>query len=543
MHRWTRTSCLLTWALLTVGASAQERPQAAALRQPPPVGAQDTWGGPAFPGELAIGLAAPLQTLDPHERNAAGNNSVIDHVFDTLIARDSREALRPALAQSWLARDAMTWDFKLRRGVVWHDGTPCTVDDVTASLSRAAALPDGATSFGQFTRRIESVGRIDSHTLRIKTRHPYPLLVHDLASIRIVQSSAADAGAWHLGTGPYKLKQFVAGKFVLLERNENYWGARPAWQSLKLRFIADASQRMAALLAGEVQMIEDVSGDQLTRLAKEPKVQLVSAVTNRLIYLHVDSQRRNSPFVKAKDGKPLPNNPLQDATVRRALSLALDRTLLVERHLGGRAMPAGQLLPPDRAGTSKQLSAPAADLETARRLLAQAGFANGFAVTLHTPQNRYVQDVPTAHGIAAMLARIGVRVRVEALPSKLFFSRLDKLDYSFYLAGWSTQTGEASSPLRALIGTHDSRTGMGQSNRGRFSDPSVDALIRSAMTTTDEAQRNALLARATDTALGEKQALIPLHHEMSTWALRKGLDYAGRSDQATYAFEVRAAQP
>jgi peptide/nickel transport system substrate-binding protein len=175
--------------------------------------------------------------------------------------------------------------------------------------------------------------------------------------------------------------------------------------------------------------------------------------------------------------------------------------------------------------------------------LAQAGYANGFAVTLHTPQNRYVQDVPTAHGIAAMLARIGVRVRVEALPSKLFFSRLDKLDYSFYLAGWSTQTGEASSPLRALIGTHDSRTGMGQSNRGRFSDPSVDALIRSAMTTTDEAQRNALLARATDTAIGEKQALIPLHHEMSTWALRKGLEYAGRSDQATYAFEVRAAQP
>jgi peptide/nickel transport system substrate-binding protein len=493
--------------------------------------------------EFAVGLATPLQTLDPHERNAASNNSVIDHLFDTLIARDSREALRPALAESWHARDATTWDFKLRRGVLWHDGTPCTVDDVIASLSRAAALPDGPTSFGQFTRRIESVGRIDAHALRIKTRHPYPLLPHDLAAIRIVQASAADAGAWHIGTGPFKLKQFVAGKFVLLERNDSYWGARPAWSTLKLRFLADPQQRLAAFLAGDVQMIEDVGGEQLTRLAKEPKAQLVSAVTNRLIYLHLDSQRSASPFVKSKDDKPLRGSPLQDPAVRRAMSLALDRSALIERHLGGRALPAGQLLPPDRAGTSRNLRAPSQDLDAARRLLAQAGYAQGFALTLHTPQQRYVQDVQTAQGVATMLARIGIRVRVEALPAKLFFSRLDKLDYSFYLAGWSTQTGEASSPLRALIGSHDARSGMGQSNRGRFSDAGVDALIRSAMITTDETQRNALLARATDVAIGERQALIPLHHEMATWALRKGLEYTGRSDQATYAFDVRPAQP
>lgn len=493
--------------------------------------------------DFAIGLATPVQTLDPHERNAAGHNSVIDHVFDTLISRDSREALRPAIAESWLMRDATTWEFKLRRGVLWHDATPCTAADVIASLNRAAALPDGAASFGQFTRRIESVGQVDKHTLRIRTRHPYPLLPHDLASIRIVQAAAADGGAWHIGTGPFKLKQFVAGKFVQLERNDSYWGAKPAWSSLKLRFIANPAQRLAALLAGEVQMIEEVSADQMTRLAKEPKVQLVSAVTDRLIYLHLDSQRNVSPFVKAKDGKALPNNPLQDPTVRRAMSLALDRSVLVERNLAGRALPAGQLLPQDRAGTSRHLSAPAQDINAAKRLLAQAGYPNGFALTLHTPQDRYLQDVPIAHGVAAMLARVGIRVRVEALPAKLFFSRLAALDFSFYLAGWSTQTGEASSPLRALIGSYDSRSGMGQANRGRFSDPSVDALILSAMKTSDETQRNALLAHATDKAIGDKQAVIPLHHEMSIWALRKGLEYTGRSDQATYAFEVRPAAP
>jgi peptide/nickel transport system substrate-binding protein len=518
MPRSTRFRCLIASVLLgaAAGATAQE---------------------------FAMGLATPLRTLDPHERNAAGNNSVIDHIFDTLIARDSREALRPALAESWVARDATTWDFKLRRGVVWHDGTPCTSDDVIASLSRAAALPDGATSFGQFTRRIESVGRIDANALRIKTRHPYPLLPHDLASIRIVQAAAADAGAWHIGTGPFKLKQFVAEKFVLLERNDRYWGAKPTWTTLKLRFIADPQKRLAALLAGEVQMIEEVNGDQMGRLAKEPKVQLVSAVTNRLIYAHLDSQRTLSPFVKGKDGKPLRTNPLQHAEVRRAMSLALDRGALVERLLSGRASAAGQLLPLGRAGTSPRLNTPVPDIDAARRLLAQAGYPQGFALTLHTPQGRYVQDMQTAHAIAAMLARIGIRVRVEALPAKLFFSRLDKLDYSFYLAGWSTQTGEASSPLRALIGTYDARSGLGQSNRGRYSDAGVDALIRGAMMTTDEAKRNAMLAHATDRAIGEQQALIPLHHEVSTWALRKGLEYTGRSDQATYAFEVRVAQP
>jgi peptide/nickel transport system substrate-binding protein len=519
MHCWIRLRLSLVGALLlgaAVFASAQE---------------------------LAVGLATPLQTLDPHERNAAGNNSVIDHIYDTLISRDAREALRPALAESWTARDATTWEFKLRRGVLWHDGTPCTTDDVIASLGRAAALPDGAASFGHFTRRIESVGRVDALTLRIKTRHPYPLLPHDLAAIRIVQAAAADAGAWHIGTGPYKLKQFLAGKSVRLERNDRYWGGKPAWPTLHLRFIADPVQRVAALASGEVQMVEEVGADQIARLLKDPKLQVVSAVTNRLIYLHVDSQRAHSPFVKAKGDPPLKTNPLKNPLVRRAMSLALDRPALVERHFAGRALPAGQLLPSGRAGTSAQLSAPAQDIEGARRLLNQAGYPNGFAITLHTPMGRYAQDVQTAHGVAAMLSRVGIRVRVEALPAKLFFSRLDKLDYSFYLAGWSTQTGEASSPLRALIGTHDARSGLGQANRGRFSDPDVDALIRSAMTSTDEAARNALLARATDMAIGERQALIPLHHEMSTWALRKGLDYAGRSDLATYAFEVRAAQP
>ena len=518
--------------------------------------------------DFAIGLATPLTTLDPHERNDASHHSAIDHVFETLVGLDSSEAPRPALAESWKPVNALTWEFKLRKGVVWHDGSAFTVDDVIASLNRVAEQNDGAASFAGFTRRIESVGRVNSHTLLIKTRHPHALLLGDLAAIRIVKTKAAapaatatatvkatptatpspgasagPAALLRIGTGPYRLKEFVPGERVVLERNDAYWGAKATWPRLQLRFISSAQARVFALLAGDVQMIEGVSPADQIRLAKEPRVQLVSAVTNRLIYLHVDSSRDSAPFVTGKNGKPLAHNPLKDARVRRAMSLALDRTGLVDRLLPGRAGPAGQLLPITHAGTSTRLSAPVQDLNSARALLAEAGYPDGFALTLHTPRNRYAQDMQTAHAVAAMLARIGIRVRVEALPADAFFKRMAALEFSFYLAGWSTPGGEASAPLRALIGTFDARTGMGQANRGRFSDAGVDALFHKAMTTLDAAPRNTLLASATEMAIGERQALIPLHHEKSTWALRQGFEYAGRSDQATFGFEVRLAQP
>ncbi len=501
---------------------------------------------PAHAQELVIALAAPLRTIDPHERNEAGHNSVVDHVFETLVGRDAGEAVRPMLAESWRMLDPLNWEFKLRKGVVWHDGTPFTVDDVIASLNRAALRPDSATSFGVFTRRIESVGRVNPHTLRVRTRHPHALLLSDLAAIRIVPVRSADstrADALRVGTGPYRLAEFVAGEQVVLERHEAHWAAKPAWQRLRLRFMPSPQARAFAFLAGEVHLIEDMPSADLARLAREPRAQVVSAVTNRLIYLHLDSARERSPFVTAKNGKPLDANPLRDARVRRALSLAIDRRALVDRVFAGHAEPAAQLLPPGRSGTSPRIGTLPVDVDTARRLLADAGYPDGFAITLHTPKNRYRNDMQTAHAVAAMLARVGVRVRVEALGADTFFKRLDALDYSFYLAGWSTQTGEASSPLRALVGSHDARSGMGQANRGRFSDAGVDDLIRKAMLTLDEAQRNALLASATDQALGEQQALIPLLHESSSWVVRKGFEYNGRSDQATYAFEVRSPMP
>ncbi|MFN9210179.1 MAG: ABC transporter substrate-binding protein [Betaproteobacteria bacterium] len=256
----------------------------------------------------------------------------------------------------------------------------------------------------------------------------------------------------------------------------------------------------------------------------------------------MDSDRTVAPFVAGKDGKPLDGNPFKYPRVRKAVSLALDRDAIVSRIMEGQAEPAGQLLPDFFPGTSKRLLPPKQDLAAARKLLADAGYPNGFAVTLRSPNNRYINDEKVAQAVAQFLNRAGIETKLEAMPSSVFFSRAGKLEFSFFLAGWGAETGETSSPLRALIGSFNAQTGMGQANRGRFSDAGVDALILTAMTNIDDTKRNLMLAAASDKAIGELQAIVPVHYEVSSWGLAKGLAYTGQADQYTYAFEVRPAK-
>ena len=497
--------------------------------------------------DLTIALSTPVTTVDPHFHNLSPNNAMAAHVFETLVKADASLKTYPGLAESWKALSDTEWEFKLRKGVKWHNGEPFTADDVAATIKRIPNVPNSPASFAVFVRAIKEVKVIDPHTIRFTTATTYPLLPSDMVSVAIVPKSVAEtaktedfnSGKAMIGTGPFRFQEYVSGDRIILVRNKDYYDAQQSWDKVTFRIITSAPARVAALLSGDVHMIEGVPTADAAKLSKDARVTVSNAVSNRMIYLHLDSNReKNSPFVTMADGKPLEANPLRDARVRRAISKMIDRNAIVSRVMEGQAIAAGQLLDESFFGTSKKLKPDAYDPAGAKKLMAEAGYPNGFGVTLHSPNNRYINDGATAQAVAQFLSRNGIPTKVDTMPSNIFFTRASKQEFSFILAGWGAASGDTSSPLRSLLATYDAKAGMGAANRGRFSSPELDALIAKAVVIIDDKQRDAALALASEKAI-ELMGLIPLHYEVSTWATRKGISYTGRADQYTLAQDAK----
>ncbi len=508
-------------------------------------------GLPARAADLSIGLGADVTSLDPHYHNLTPNNNVAEHMFDTLVGKDARSRLRPGLAESWRAIDDLTWEFKLRRGVKFHDGSDFTAQDVVFTLDRVPAVPNSPSSFATYSKQITEKIVVDPYTIRFKTATPYPLMATDLSTIYIVSARAAKGasaagastedfnnGKAAIGTGPYKFVRYAKGDRIELVRHEGYWGAKPAWDKVTLRMISADPSRVAALLAGDVRAIENVPTSDIARIAKSSELSLYRTISHRLMYLHLDSDRDRSPFVTDKAGKPLEKNPLKDVRVRRAISKAINRQALVERVMEGAAVTTGQLMPEGLFGYTSALKPEAYDVEGAKKLLAEAGYPDGFGLTLHAPNNRYVNDEQIAQAIAQLLARAGIATRVDAMPSSVYFTRASKLEFSLMLVGWGADTAEASSPLKALLATFNTQRGLGAANRGRYSNPKMDDLLAQALAVVDDTKRERLLQQATEIAVGDL-GIIPLYHQHNLWATRKGVTYAARTDERTLAHEFK----
>ena len=506
---------------------------------------------PALAEDLRIGLASEPTAMDPHFHNLGPNNSMASHIFDSLILQDERQQLIPGLAESWQVLDDTTWEFKLRQDVNFHDGSPFTADDVVFTFERAPNVEGSPASFGTYMKG-KTVVKIDDHTIHIKTERPYPLMPNDISTVFIVSkkhgmgAKTADynSGKAAIGTGPYRFAEYVPGDRIVLQANSDYWGGAPAWDTVTFKPIKSGPSRVAALLAGDVDMIEQTPTVDIERLQNNPDVSLSDGVSNRVIYLHLDHDRDDSPFVKAKDGGPI-RNPLKDRRVRLAISKAIHRDAIVSRVMEGIAIKAGQLLPEGFFGVSDKLQAMDYDPEGAKQLLAEAGVGDGFQLTIHSPNDRYINDAKIAEAIGQMLTRIGIQTEVVTMPRSVYFKRASRggpngtPEFSFILVGWGSGTGEASSPLKSLIHTYDKSRGFGAANRGRYSNPEADMLIEEALATVDDAKRQALLANATEIAINDL-AIIPLHYQVNTWAARKGLKYKARTDERTRAMEVYA---
>jgi peptide/nickel transport system substrate-binding protein len=505
--------------------------------------------GAATAQDITIGLAGAVTSMDPHFHQLQPNSNVALHMFGRLVEQDERQRLTPGLATAWRAVDDTTWEFTLRRGVKFHDGSDFTAADVVATMRRIPWVPNSPSSFAVYTRPIVETTVVDDYTIRFRTARPYPLLPTDLANVYIVnrasvESPTADfnSGRAMNGTGPFRFVEYVPGDRVVLQRNDTYWGERPHWNRVTLRQISNDAARVAALLAGDIQAIENVPPDAIPRLRGNANIAMSQIVSNRIVYLHLDTFRDQTPFATDRAGAVLPSNPLKDVRVRRALSMAINRQAIVGRLLDGVAIPAGGLLPDEFFGANPRLTPTPYNPDQARRLLAEAGFPNGFGLTIHGPNDRYIKDEAVLQAIGPMFQRIGLETRVVTMPWATYVSQASAPSYAFsvMLVGWGAGTGEVSSPLRALLATVNRDAGMGASNRGRYSNPRMDEVLQQALSTVDDRRREQLLQEASEIAINDV-GLIPLHYQINVWAMRRGISYAARTDESTFAWLFRPA--
>ena len=500
-----------------------------------------SWALPALGAELRIGLAADVTSMDPHFLAIAPNINIAWHVFDALTHVDEDTRLIPGLAVSWRAVDATTWEFRLRAGVRFHDGAELTAEDVVFSIERTLEVPNG--QYGIFTRRIVGKEVLDAHTLRLKTATPYAMVPYDLNSVFIVSRKAAarsgpgdfDSGKAMVGTGPFRFERFARGDRVELARNDAYWGARPAWEKVSFRIVPTDPARLAGLLSGELDAIEQVPTADLPRIRRDARLNTVQKVSWRTIFFYLDQHGDRVPGLADKSGRPLARNPFRDLRVRRALSKAINRPAIAQRLMDGAAIPASNLVSPPVFGYAQDLKPEPYDPEGARRLLAEAGYPDGFAMTLSATNNRYVNDEQIAQAVAQMLARVGVHARVETLPLNAYLPKGRKGEFAFAMFGWGSFSADLA--LRALVATPDPEKGFGAFNWSGYSNRDVDALLERAFASVDGKQREAFARDAMRLAMRD-HAVIALHHQVAVWAMRKPLAYAPRTDEFTLAHQI-----
>ena len=496
--------------------------------------------------ELRIGLSADVTTMDPHFVAAQPNLTVQEHIFEGLVGIDERGRVVPGLATSWSTPDALTWEIKLRPNVRFHDGSELTPEDIVFSLERPLTIKGSPGGFGTYVQMITSKQIVDRNTLRLKTAVPYGPLLQDLAHVLVVSKRAAtgasagdfDSGKAAIGTGPFKLVRFVRGDRVQLARHDAYWAGRTHWDAVTLRILPGDPVRSASLLSGELDAIENVPTADLARLGKSPALRLARTVSWRTILLHLDQHRAQPPGLTDKAGKPLAANPFKDVRVRQALSKAINRQAIADRVMEGLALAAGNVVSPSVIGHDPAVKPEAYDPEGAKKLLAEAGYPNGFMMTLSTPNNRYINDEQVAQACAQMFSRIGITTKVEALPLSVYLGKARNQEFGAALLGWGSLASDLA--LRSLAATPNPEKGHGTWNWARYSNPALDKLVEQSLATVDPARRETA-ARAASAFAAREVVFIPLHYQIVTWAMTRSIDYAARTDEFTFGHHFKPA--
>ncbi len=504
---------------------------------------------PAMAADLKIGFKSDITSADPHVLSGA-NRNLWAHIYEGLVEQDENLRPKPALAVSWSTVDQTTWEFKLRPNVTFHNGATLTAEDVKYSIDRAINLK-GPRTFRTYLKGIESVNVAGPLTIRIKTIGPQPNLADNLSLISIIPKSLGTdvpeesfaKGATAIGTGPYKFGTWEHGQRVTFTRNANYWGDKEPWENVIFQILPRDPARASALLAGTVDLIDGATSKVADSFGQGSKFDMASTTSYMLNYIQLDHFRDNSPYIKSNSGAPLPKNPLRDLKVRQAIMHAINRDGIIKFLMKGDGEAANQYVPKTFFGYDSALKLPPFDLQKAKSLLAEAGYADGFKMTMHCTNDRYVNDAKMCEAVAQSLNQIGLKVELATMPYSVFIGRATKGDngaseFSFFMVGTGAVTGDSLQPLSSISHTVDAKSGFGANNYGQYSNKEVDSLIEKAAITLDEKTRADLQKTAAQKALVDG-AIIPLIHVKAAWAFKKGLTITPRSDGFTHAMNIR----
>ena len=472
---------------------------------------------------LRMAYDADPASLDPHEQLSGATLQLSHLVFDPLVRRRKDQTFEPRLAKSWEQLDERTTRFHLRDGVKFHSGRVMTADDVVWTFNRLKQSPDFKALFEPF----EAAKAVDAHTVDLITKGPYPLVLNLATYIfpmdrefysgtdargqpkdAVIKHGSSFASANMSGTGPFIVTKREQGIRLELKRFAEYWDKDSPGNvdEIVLTPIKEPATRVAALLAGDVDFIAPVPPADLKRIETAPCCTLIAIPSTRVLTFELNQDR-----VEA----------FKDARVRKAMSYAINREGIAKKIMRGFATAASQLSPPGYGGHDPDLTPPY-DLAKAKALMKAAGYEDGFSVSMVAPNNRYVGDARIAEAVAAMLAKINIKVDLETLPKAQYWQRFDARDGDILMIGWQSDTQDSANFYEFLVMTPDKETGYGQYNAGDYSNSEVDRLTLEAQTMTDS-QARAEVLKEIEGILYEDAALLPLQWQHLAWAARKNV--------------------
>jgi peptide/nickel transport system substrate-binding protein len=496
--------------------------------------------------------ASDIPTWDIHSQNNALANGVHAAVYESLFYYSPTFELEPQLASGYKQLSPTQLRITLRPGIKFHDGAAFNADDVVFSINRAMAK---TSNYGVYTQGIDKVQKVDDLTVDILTKGPNPVLLRQLTELRMMDQGWAeknraaepkdirtkDENFAHRnanGTGPFMMKSWDPDVKLVLVRNPAWWGKADGnvTEIIYTPIKAEAT-RVAALLSGEIDMILDPSPADLPRLRSAPNLKVLDGAENRTIFLGMDQFREELPGSSVKG-----RNPLRDVRVRKALYQAIDAEALHRTTMRGLSQVTGTLIAPQVNGWSKKADVRwPYDVDAAKRLLAEAGYAQGFEVDFACPNNRYINDEEICQAVAAMWARVGVKVKLRTLPLVTYFPMLQRYEASIYMLGWGVPTFDALYSLQSLLRSVGAQ-GDGNYNVGRYSNPQMDALVERIKQEGDAKVRNELIERALLLS-HQDVAYIPLHNQVIPWAMKKNIDMTHRADNRIDMRLVRVNGP